>query len=177
MVARQYHKNTPNLLKINVPEEMRPKGRSKRPPKDRYNAIQSFLYSLLYRSVFQAIIAVGLEPSLSFFHTPRTNADPLVLDIMELFRVSICDIPLVGSVNRMSWNTKEDFTITKEKVWLSDSGRKKAIKLYEERLEDKWKHPVTNYSLSYFRMIELEVRLLEKEWTDNANLFARARLR
>ena len=31
--------------------------------------------------------------------------------------------------------------------------------------------------MSYYRMIELEVRLLEKEWTDKAGLFARARLR
>ncbi|KAA1267847.1 hypothetical protein C5473_07295 [Leptospira interrogans serovar Weerasinghe] len=35
----------------------------------------------------------------------------------------------------------------------------------------------TNYSLSYYRMIELEVRLLEKEWSGEANIFAQARLR
>ncbi|MEM7182593.1 MAG: type I-MYXAN CRISPR-associated endonuclease Cas1 [Spirochaetota bacterium] len=177
LIARKYHGNTPFLLKETVPPEMIPKGRSKRPPKDRYNAIQSFLYALLYRSVLQAIVAVGLEPAISFYHTPRTNADPLVLDVMELFRVVLCDIPLVGSVNRLSWHTKDDFLVSREKVWLSDSGRKKAIRLYEERLEDKWKHPVTDYSLSYYRMIELEVRLLEKEWTDKKGLFAKARLR
>lgn len=156
---------------------MIPNGRTKRPPKDRYNAIQSFLYALLYKSVFQAIVIVGLEPSLGFFHTPRSSGDPLVLDLMELFRTALCDIPLIGSVNRQFWNIQEDFEVTKEKVWLSLEGRKKAIKIYEERLNDSWKHPVTNYSLSYYRMIELETRFLEKEWSDSAGLFARARLR
>ncbi len=95
---------------------------------------------------------------------------------MELFRVSVCDIPLVGSINRKSW-IDEDFEISKNKVWLSESGRKKATQLYETRLDDTWKHPVVNYSLSYYRMIELETRLLEKEWNGEAGIFAQARLR
>jgi CRISPR-associated protein Cas1 len=36
---------------------------------------------------------------------------------------------------------------------------------------------VLGYSLSYVRAIELEVRLLEKEWSGEAGLFARSRLR
>jgi CRISP-associated protein Cas1 len=177
IIAKNYFEYIPSILIDSVPKEMIPDGRSKRPPKDRFNAILSFLYWLLYRSVNQAIIVVGLEPSISFFHAARTGGEPLVLDLMELFRVPLCDIPLIGSVNRMTWNTKEDFLVTKEKVWLSESGRKKAIKLYEERLDDKWKHPVTNYSMTYYSLIELEVRLLEKEWTDRKGLFAKTRLR
>ena len=176
-IARIYHQIIPTLLLPEVPNHMFPNGRTKRPPKDRYNAIQSFLYSLLYKSVYQAIIAVGLEPDFGFFHTARSSASPLVLDIMELFRTPICDIPLVGSVNRLSWDIKEDFEITSEKVWLSDNGRKKAITIYESRLNDSWKHPVLGYSLTYYRMIEMETRFLEKEWSDQAGLFARARLR
>jgi CRISPR-associated protein Cas1 len=177
IIARVYHQIIPTLLIPEVPAHMFPNGRTKRPPKDRYNAIQSFLYSLLYKSVFQAIIAVGLDPDFGFFHTARSSASPLVLDLMELFRTPICDIPLVGSVNRMSWDIKEDFEVTSEKVWLSESGRKKAITIYETRLNDTWKHPVMGYSLTYYRMIEMEARFLEKEWSDQAGLFARARLR
>ena len=106
---------------------MIPIGRSKRPPKDRYNAALSFLYSLLFRSVNQAIIAVGIDPTIGFYHTPRTSAEPLILDIMELFRVTLCDMTLIGSVNRMMWDVKNDFLVTKEKVWLSDTGKRKAI--------------------------------------------------
>ncbi|MCB1158098.1 MAG: type I-MYXAN CRISPR-associated endonuclease Cas1 [Leptospiraceae bacterium] len=177
IIAKYYFQYIPSILIDSVPKEMFPEGRSKRPPKDRFNAALSFLYHLLFRSVQQAIIAVGLEGSLSFFHSPRTGAEPLVLDLMELFRVPLCDIPLIGSINRLSWDIKEDFLVTKEKVWLSEQGRKKAIKIYESRLNDKWKHPVTNYSMTYYSLIELEVRLLEKEWSDKKGLFAKARLR
>ncbi len=63
------------------------------------------------------------------------------------------------------------------RVWLSDAGRNKAIALFENRLADTWRHPAIGYSLSYARLIELEARLLEKEWTGRPGLFARMRLR
>jgi len=175
--AKAYFSALPALLSAGVPDEMRPTGRSRRPPQDRFNALLSFGYALLYRSVMQAIIAVQLEPSLGFFHTPRSAAHPLVLDLMELFRVPLWDMPLVGSVNRKQWDPKEDFSVTRERVWLSDAGRRKAIGIYERRLKESWKHPVTQYSLSYARTIELEVRLLEKEWTGAPGLFAQSRIR
>ena len=97
--------------------------------------------------------------------------------MMELFRVTLWDMPLIGSLNRGQWDPETDFSITRTKVWLSESGRKKAIGLFEDRLQETWKHPVLNYSLSYARTIELEARLLEKEWTGEPALFARSRLR
>lgn len=156
---------------------MVPKGRSRRPPKDRFNALLSFGYGLLYQAVLQAVVAVGLEPALGFFHKPRSAAHPLVLDLMELFRSPVWDMTVVASVNRGLWDAEEDFSISPGRVWLSETGRKKAIRLFEERLEETWKHPVIGYSLSYGRMIELETRLLEKEWCGTPGLFGRMRMR
>jgi len=67
--------------------------------------------------------------------------------------------------------------VTTGQVWLNGDGRRKAIQLYEARKQEKWKHPVLEYSLSYARTIELEARLLEKEWSGEPSLFARLRLR
>ncbi len=175
--ARAYFDLLPKLLGPAALAEMQPDGRNRRPPRDRFNAALSFGYALLYRSVHDALLAVGLEPALGFFHTPRSAAHPLVLDVMELFRVPVWDITLVGSVNRRQWDVHEDFTVARDHVWLSEAGRRKAIGLYETRLADSWKHPITDYSLSYARTIELEARLLEKEWTGEPGLFARARIR
>ena len=80
---------------------------------------------------------------------PRSAAYPLVLDLMELFRVPLWDMVLIGSLNRNQWDPEADFVATKAKVWLSDAGRKKAIGLFESRLDETWKHPVVGYSLSY----------------------------
>jgi CRISPR-associated protein Cas1 len=175
--ARRYFDCLPLLLRDAAPEELRPQGRTRRPPRDRFNALLSFGYALLYRTVQQAIMGVGLEPAFGFFHTPRSAAFPLVLDVMELFRVPLWDMPVIGSINRMQWNARQDFVAAKDAVWLSESGRRKAISLYEQRLQDSWQHPVVRYSLTYVRTVELEVRLLEKEWLGEPGLFARARIR
>jgi CRISPR-associated protein Cas1 len=175
--AVHYFQGLRSLLGEQVPEELRSATRNRRPPLDRFNALMSYGYGLLHTAVMRALLAVGLEPALGFYHTPRSAAYPLVLDLMELFRVPLWDMPLIGSLNRGQWDPTADFAVTRAKVWLSESGRKKAIGLFEARLEESWKHPVLNYSLSYARTIELEARLLEKEWTGEPGLFARSRLR
>ncbi|TAK33662.1 MAG: type I-MYXAN CRISPR-associated endonuclease Cas1 [Chloroflexota bacterium] len=175
--GRAYFERLPDLLSSSVAQDLRPSGRSRRPPRDRFNALLSFGYALLYSAVLHAIMAVGLEPALGFFHTPRSAAPPLVLDIMELFRVPVWDMTVIGSLNRRHWDARADFDVAKDHVWLSDQGRRKAVRLFQDRLEETWKHPVTDYSLSYGRTIELEARLLEKEWTGEPGLFARARIR
>ena len=175
--AVEYFAGLRSVLGPQVPEELRAASRSRRPPIDRFNALLSYGYGLLHTAVMRAVLASGLEPALGFFHTPRSAAYPLVLDLMELFRVTLWDMPLVGSLNRGQWDAKADFEVTRAKVWLSEAGRKKAIGLFEDRMQETWKHPVLNYSLSYARAIELEARLLEKEWTGEPGLFARSRLR
>ncbi len=186
-VGASYFKALPHLVSEDAGEAMKPDGRNRRPPKDRCNALLSYGYSLLLKDITNAILVVGLDPSLGFYHTPRSQAHPLALDLMEMFRVTLVDLPVIASINRRQWVESEDFTIAGKQVWLSDSGRKKFIQIYERRKTEQWKHPVIGYSLSYSRHLELEVRLLEKEWTDNLSsietnlepkgLFARMRLR
>ncbi|MFZ5697724.1 MAG: type I-MYXAN CRISPR-associated endonuclease Cas1 [Pseudomonadota bacterium] len=175
MAGKLYFSALPVLLNVDQ-VLMRFAGRNRRPPEDPFNAALSFGYSLLYRDVMATIITVGLDPAFGFFHRPRSAAYPLALDLMELFRAVLWDLPLVASVNRNQWK-EEHFTRTARQVWLSSDGRKLAIALYEKRKQENWKHPVLNYSLSYTRAIELEVRLLEKEWSGSPGLFANMRIR
>jgi CRISPR-associated endonuclease Cas1 len=175
--AARYFGALPSLLGEDVDARMRFEGRNRRPPRDRFNAVLGFLYGLVHREVEAAIIAVGLDPAFGFYHQPRGSAGPLGLDVMEQFRVPMVDMPLVASINRKTWDPEEDFEVRPEHVWLSKAGRAKAIELYERRKRETWKHNVLGYSLSYARLVELEVRLLEKEWTGSPGLFAKFRLR
>lgn len=175
--AARYFAALPALLAPEVDPRLRFEGRNRRPPKDRFNAVLGFLYGLVHREVEAAIISVGLDPAFGFYHQPRSSAGPLGLDLMEQFRVPLVDMPLVASINRRAWDPEADFEVTSEHVWLSRAGRAKAIELYERRKRETWKHNVLGYSLSYARMVELEVRLLEKEWTGHPGLFAKFRLR
>lgn len=167
----------PHLVIPEAGEAMRPDGRNRRPPRDRCNALLSYGYALLLKDVTNAILAVGLDPSLGFYHQPRSQAHPLALDLMELFRVPLVDLPVIASINRRQWDEHEDFQIAGQQVWLSEAGRKKFIGIYERRKADRWKHPVIGHSLTYSRLLELEARLLEKEWMGEGGLFARMRLR
>ncbi|UIE36491.1 type I-MYXAN CRISPR-associated endonuclease Cas4/Cas1 [Leptodesmis sichuanensis] len=176
-LAALYFKALPQLLSPGVAPEFQFSGRNRRPPQDRFNALLSFGYSLLLKDVMNAILVVGLEPALGFYHQPRTQAPPLALDLMEIFRVPLVDLPVMGSINRGQWEAQADFEIRGGQVWLSESGRRKFISLYERRKEESWKHPVLNYSLTYRRLLELEVRLLEKEWMGEGGLFGQLVIR
>lgn len=177
LAAKGYFAALPYCLIKGVAEELIPHGRSKHPPRDRFNCLLSFGYELIYTVVHRSILAVGLEPAFGFFHQPRSAAPPLVLDVMELFRTSLWEIPLIGSINRNQWNVDDDFEVRPNHIWLTESGRKKALQLFEERLTESYKHPYTGQSLAYSRMVELEVRLLEKEWSGCPGVFAQLRLR
>lgn len=176
-LAALYFAALPFLVSKEVAPELHFSGRNRRPPKDRFNALLSFGYALLLKDVMNGILIVGLEPALGFYHQPRSQAAPLALDLMEIFRVPLVDLPVMGSINRGQWDVQADFDVRAGQVWLSDVGRKKLINLYERRKQESWKHPVTGYSLTYRRLLELEVRLLEKEWSGESGLFAHLVLR
>ncbi|HWT04018.1 MAG TPA: type I-MYXAN CRISPR-associated endonuclease Cas1 [Pyrinomonadaceae bacterium] len=176
-VGAHYFGALPSLIVPEVSAAMRPEGRNRRPPRDRCNALLSYGYALLLKDVTNAILTVGLDPCLGFYHQPRSQAHPLALDLLELFRVPLIDLPVIASINRRQWDEDADFQVAGRQVWLSDVGRRKLIGIYERRKADQWKHPVIGHSLSYSRLMELEVRLLEKEWMGEGGLFARMRLR
>lgn len=177
IAAKAYFSSFTALLNERVPESLRMSGRTKHPPRDRINCLLSFGYSLTFGLVNRSLLAVGLDPAFGYFHQPRSAAPPLVMDVMEIFRTLLWEMPLVGSLNRGQWDEAADFEIRPGHVWLSDEGRNKAIALFEKRLSESYQHPYTGQSLEYGRMVELEIRLLEKEWTGCPDLFGQLRIR
>jgi CRISPR-associated protein Cas1 len=177
VAAKAYFAGLAELVDHGVGPAMRPEGRSRRPPEDRFNALLSFGYGMLYRDVLSAILRVGLDPAFGFLHQPRSSAFPLVLDLMELFRTPVVDLAVLGAVNRRTFDAAADFSLTGKQVWLSDAGRKKLIEVHERRKYEEYRHGVLGYSLSFARHMELEVRLLEKEWSGERGMFARMRIR
>ena len=175
--AAAYFGALPELLGSDLDPRLLYVGRTRRPPRDRFSALLGYAYGMLYREVLQAIVSVGLHPGLGFYHQPRSAAHTLALDLVELFRVPIVDMAVVGAVNRRTFDADADFVEAPGHVLLSESGRRKAVEVIERRNNDVWRHDVVDYSLSYARMIELEVRLLEKEWMGEGGLFARFRIR
>ena len=171
--GRAYHGGLRRLIQ---PPEFASKRRTRRPAQDAFNALLNYSYSLLLARIANAVLACGLDPHLGFYHTDRSTAPPLTLDLMELFRVPLCDMPILGAVNRHTWRLT-DFDCSDLGVRLSRKVRAQVIELFERRLDATWKHPATRHSLPYRKVIELEVQLLEKEWSGSEGRFAQVRLR
>ena len=175
--AAAYFAALSKLCKAEVPDELRPGKRTRRPAKDRFSVLLNYGYGMLYREVVRALLAVGLHPGFGFYHRLRSSAQTLALDLMELFRVPLVDMPVMAAVHRGQFRVDTDFLTLGSLISLSDAGRAKMIELFERRKKDTWRHDVVGYSLSYARIIELEARLLEKEWSGEPGLFARLRIR
>lgn len=76
------------------------KGRNRRPPRDRTNAMLSYLYGMLTKDLVQAVEGVGLDPHLGFYHTPHHGRPSMALDLMEPFRPLVADSVVLGMVRR-----------------------------------------------------------------------------
>lgn len=121
------------LLKPEQREVFEFKERSRRPPRNRMNALLSFLYVLLTHDCVSALETVGLDPQMGFFHQLRPGRPALALDLMEEFRAGFADRLAITLINRLQIQ-KDDFD---ERiggaVYLSDKGRRTVITEYRLR--------------------------------------------
>lgn len=94
--ARNYFACLPKLLRN---EEFAFKGRSSRPPKDPFNSMLSFGYSLLYRDIIGAIERHGLHPYFAFMHKIGFGHAALASDLIEEYRAPLVDRTVLQMVN------------------------------------------------------------------------------
>ena len=165
--ARIYFSNFPGLIKADDEGGEQAQfrfdfsARNRRPPKDAVNALLSLAYSMLAKDLTIACYAVGFDPYLGFYHTPRFGRAALALDLMEPFRPLIADSAVVNAINtRMI--TPKDFVQAGPAVALSAAGRKGFFRAYELRMDSLVTHPLFDYRVSYRRLLEIQVRLLAR---------------
>lgn len=135
--------------------------RNRRPPKDPVNALLSFAYTLLLNDCVGAVIAVGLEPGLGFFHAVEAGRPALGLDIMEPYRAIIADSAVIRCL-QTQMVTIDDFQITPAGCVMKKSAKTAIIQAYERRMNQLVRHPHFDYHLSYRRILEADVRLLSR---------------
>ncbi len=100
-------------------------GRSRRPPLDRVNDLQSFVYTLLGYHSTSELEMVGLDSYVGFLHRDRSGRTSLALDLMEELRPCMADRFVLTLINNQEVNEK-DFRIQEDgAVFLSEDGRKK----------------------------------------------------
>jgi CRISP-associated protein Cas1 len=137
--------------------------RRRRPPTDPVNALLSFGYSLLAHDIQSAVNIVGFDPYLGYLHTERYGRPSLALDLMEEFRPLVVDAMVLSALNRRAL-VVADFTTEplSKAVSLSNEGRKTFLRLYEQKKQSKFKHPVLQKQCTYQEAFEIQARLLGK---------------
>ncbi|MCS7079350.1 MAG: CRISPR-associated endonuclease Cas1 [Chloracidobacterium sp.] len=161
--ARTYFEHFPTMFKL-PPEDTPPfdfTGRNRRPPKDPVNALLSFAYSLLVKEMLVAMLGVGFDPYLGFYHQPRYGRPALALDLMEEFRPLVADSVVITVINNGEISPS-DFIERGGAFALKPNGRKTFIEAFERRLDQLVTHPVFGYQVSYRRVFEIQARLLAR---------------
>jgi CRISPR-associated protein Cas1 len=159
--ARQYFAGLNLLVRRDARDHFCMDGRTRRPPRDRMNALLSFLYSMLMNDCRSAVEAAGLDPQVGFLHVLRPGRAALALDLMEEFRF-IADRVALTLVNRGQIG-REDF-VEREggAVLLEGDARKAVVVAYQERKQDELSHTLLAQPVAMGLLPLVQARLLAR---------------
>ncbi|MZP30793.1 type I-C CRISPR-associated endonuclease Cas1 [Heliobacterium undosum] len=117
------------------------RGRSRRPPLDCFNALLSFLYTLLAHDVEAALETVGLDPSVGFLHRDRPGRASLALDVMEELRPYLAERMALSLINRRQVDSKSFYQKENGAVYMDAEARKTVLTAWQKRKAEEITHP------------------------------------
>jgi CRISPR-associated protein Cas1 len=168
--ARQYFGALNLLVRADAREHFRMDGRSRRPPRDRMNALLSFIYTLLMNDTRSALEAAGLDPQVGFLHTLRPGRAALALDLVEEFRF-LADRLVLTLVNRQQV-TPGDFDEREGgAVMLKAASRKAVLVAYQERKQETLTHPLLKEPVTIGLLPHIQARLLARTIRGDAEAY------
>ena len=116
-------------------------GRNRRPPKDCFNALLSFLYSLLCHDARSALESAGIDAAAGFLHRDRPGRPGMALDLMEEFRAPLADRLALTLINRKQISADDFDKEESGAVFLKEDSRKKVLNAWQERKKTVLVHP------------------------------------
>jgi CRISP-associated protein Cas1 len=164
--ARQYFIGLNLLVRPEARTVFQMDGRTRRPPRDRFNAMLSFLYSMWMNDCRSALEAAGLDPQVGFLHALRPGRAALALDLMEEFR-PWADRLALTLINRGQL-TADDFVLREGGgVLLEPDARKAVVVAYQERKRDEINHPLLAQSVPLGLVPLVQARLMARALRDD----------
>ena len=142
--------------------DFRFKGRSRRPPLDRVNALLSFLYAMLGHDCRSALEGVGFDPQVGFLHADRPGRASLALDLMEELRPVLADRLALSLINRGQVKARDFAIDAGGAVSLTDEGRKAVLIAWQERKKRELRHPFLGETAPMGLVAHLQARLLSR---------------
>ncbi|MBI3102544.1 MAG: type I-C CRISPR-associated endonuclease Cas1 [Burkholderiales bacterium] len=165
--ARQYFGGLSLLMRPELRTSFAMDGRTRRPPRDRFNALLSFLYAMWMNDCRSALEASGLDPQVGFLHALRPGRAALALDLMEEFR-PWADRLALTLINRGQL-TERDFVLREGGgVSLQPDARKTVVVAYQERKKDEINHPLLAQPVALGLVPLVQARLMARAVRDDA---------
>ena len=138
------------------------RGRSRRPPLDKVNALLSFAYSLLSNDCASALESVGLDAYVGVLHTDRPGRESLALDLMEELRPCFADRFVLTLINNRVVAASDFEHEENGAVRLTDEGRKRFLKAWQERKQETITHPYLKEKLPWGLVPYVQALLLAR---------------
>jgi CRISPR-associated protein Cas1 len=161
VASRIYFKS----LSLLLPNDFSFDGRTRRPPRDPFNSLLSFGYTLLLYEIFTAITSRNLHPYLGLMHEPRRGHPALASDLMEEWRPTIVDT-LAMSLCTTAQLKSDDFEDPVEDrggVYLTRDASKLFISKFEKRLRSENQYlSYVDYPLTFRESLSFQVGALAK---------------
>lgn len=149
-------------------EEYEFNGRNRRPPRDRVNALLSFVYALVLSDCVAGCEGVGLDPQFGYLHALRPGRPSLALDLMEEFRPVLADRLVLSLINRRQLRPADFDQRSGGSVQLSESGRKTVISAYQKRKQEEVNHPILDRQTPLGLVPHVQARLLGRHLRGDA---------
>lgn len=164
--ARQYFSGLNLLVRPDQRGAFAMDGRTRRPPRDRFNALLSFLYAMWMNDCRSALEAAGLDPQAGFLHALRPGRAALALDLMEEFR-PWADRLALTLINR-GQIAEDDFDMREGgAVALQGDARKAVVVAFQERKKDQIMHPLLAQPVPLGLVPLVQARLLARAVRDS----------
>lgn len=167
-------------------------GRSMNPPLDNVNAVLSFTYTLVNHIIESYIISEGMDTYVGYLHTVEYGRKSLVFDLLEEFRVPLCDTFTVSAFNlgilqpddfrTIDFSSSDDDypldiqnenveepVSTRKGVLLTKDGLKKVIEKFEAKLEEQYYYMPLQKQLTYRKIIAEQVKHGKRILNDEEN--------
>lgn len=144
-------------------------GRNRRPPRDAFNALLSFLYTLLTHDCRSALETIGLDPAVGFLHRDRPGRPSLALDLAEELRSLLGDRLALSLINRRQLNAQDFQHFENGAVQLKDEARKRVLIAYQERKREQLQHSFLGEKLDIGLLPFVQAQLLARYLREDLN--------
>ncbi len=145
-------------------------GRTRQPPSNALNAAISFGNALCYATCLKALYRTALDPTVSYLHEPGDRRYSLALDLAEVFKPLLVDRAIFRMLKTGQLQPRH-FESRLGGVYLTDTGRRRFVEVWDERLRRTVQHRGLGRHVSYERLVRLDAYRLVRHLTDAAETY------